>query len=73
MDIGDLVDLLNGEFVGNKAQARVDGEMIVIGFVGKTEWELTSKGQELANAVVADVETPPAKLTRSGKPDARYK
>jgi hypothetical protein len=49
MDILELLSRLGGEVLANKARATIDGEIVILGRLVDGEWELTEKGQALAN------------------------
>jgi crotonobetainyl-CoA:carnitine CoA-transferase CaiB-like acyl-CoA transferase len=45
----ELMERLGGEILNNKVRATIDGEIVILARLNDQEWELTEKGQELAN------------------------
>ena len=70
MNVIDLMARLNGEIVGHRIRAVIDGKIVILARLNGAEWEYTPEGQELANkhsneaAVEAEVEV---KATRARK------
>ena len=70
MNVIDLMARLNGEIVGHRIRAVIDGKIVILARLNGAEWEYTPEGQELANkhsnevAVEAEVEI---KATRTRK------
>lgn len=49
MNVLDLMTRLGGEILGHKIRATIDGEIVVLAKLNDQDWELTEKGQVLAN------------------------
>lgn len=45
----ELMERLDGEILNNKVRATIDGEIVILARLNDQDWELTEKGQELAN------------------------
>ena len=67
MDVYQLVAALGGEIVRNKARARVDGEIVVIGELGGNGMQLTEAGRRLVNQATSEV-VEPKKARKSRTP-----
>jgi uncharacterized membrane protein len=67
MDILELLSRLGGEVLANKARATIDGEIVILGRLVGEEWELTEKGQELAN-LHSNLVVDEAAAAAAGKP-----
>ena len=68
MDVYQLVAALGGEIVRNKARARVNGEIVVIGELGDDGMQLNEAGRRLVNQATSEVVEP--KKTRKSRPSA---
>jgi hypothetical protein len=70
MNVIDLMARLNGEIVGHRIRAVIDGKIVILARLNGADWEYTPEGQELANkhsneaAAEAEVEV---KATRTRK------
>jgi hypothetical protein len=45
----DLMKRLNGQILGHKIRATINGEIVVLAKLEGQDWQLTEKGQVLAN------------------------
>lgn len=65
MNALELMARLNGQVLGHKIRATVDGNIVVLARMEGDGWTLTEQGQELANKhsneVAAEVASKPAK------------
>lgn len=68
MDVYQLVAALGGEIVRNKARARVNGEIVVIGELGDDGMQLNETGRRLINQATSEVVEP--KKARKSRPPA---
>lgn len=68
MDVYQLVAALGGEIVRNKARARVNGEIVVIGELGDDGMQLNEAGRRLVNQATSEVVEP--KKARKSRPPA---
>jgi hypothetical protein len=68
MNAIDLMTRLNGEVLGHKIRAVVDGKIVILARMNGAEWEYTPEGQELANKhsneVAAEVKAPRARKAK---------
>ena len=49
MNVIDLMARLNGEIVGHRIRAVIDGKIVILARMNGADWEYTPEGQELAN------------------------
>jgi hypothetical protein len=68
MNALELMDRLNGQVLGHKIRATVDGSIVVLARMEGDGWTLTEQGQELANKhsneVVAEAAAKPVKTRK---------
>ena len=67
MNAIDLMTRLNGEVLGHKIRAVVDGKTVVLARMNGAEWEYTHEGQALAN-LHSNEAAAEVKATRTRKP-----
>ena len=49
MNAIDLMGRLGGSILGHKIRATINGEIVILAKLNGEKWELTEKGQTLAN------------------------
>ena len=68
MNVIDLMARLNGEIVGHRIRAVIDGKIVILARLNGAEWEYTPEGQELANQhsneVAAEAKAPRARKAK---------
>ena len=68
MNVIDLMARLNGEIVGHRIRAVIDGKIVILARLNGADWEYTPEGQELANQhsneVAAEAKAPRARKAK---------
>ena len=68
MNALELMSRMNGQVLGHKIRAVVDGKIVVLARLEDAGWTLTEQGQELANLhsnqVVAEAAAKPARTRK---------
>jgi hypothetical protein len=71
MNVIDLMARLNGEIVGHRIRAVIDGKIVILARLNGADWEYTPEGQELANKhsneAAAEAEVGQSPRTRKAK------